>query len=327
MDAQVPQLADTRGRRILRKADQPAWITLAVALISILMCVISPAFRTYDNVFNDVRNFGFVAIMALGQMLVIVVGGVDLSVGSVMGLSGIILGLVLQAGYSLWAGVAAALAVALLCGFINGIAVAWLKLSPFIVTLGMLSIARSQALILSNNKMIYQFGPDQKLFFAIGGGSWLGIPSVAIAMIVIGVALALMLKYSAWGQHVYAVGGNEQAARMTGLPVDGIKISVYMLSSLMAGIAAVLMIGWLGAVTNALGIGYELRVIAATVIGGTDLMGGSGTAYGAVIGSALIEVVRNALLLAGVDPYWQGTFVGVVIACAVLLERLRRRVE
>lgn len=327
MDAQVLRLADTRRRRILRKADQPVWITLAVALIAALMCVISPAFRTYDNVFNDVRNFGFVAIMALGQMLVIIVGGVDLSVGSVMGLSGIILGLVLQAGNPLWLGVAAALGVALLCGMINGLAVARLKLSPFIVTLGMLAVARSQALVLSNNRMIYQFGPDQKLFFAIGGGSLFGIPSVAIAMIVLAVVLAVMLKYSAWGQHVYAVGGNEEAARLTGLPVDRIKLSVFMLSSLMAGIAAVLMIGWLGAVTNALGTGYELQVIAATVLGGTDLTGGSGTPYGAIIGSALIEVVRNALLLAGVDPYWQGTFVGIVIACAVLLERLRRRVE
>jgi ribose transport system permease protein len=109
------------------------------------------------------------------------------------------------------------------------------------------------------------------------------------------------------------------------LPVERIKISVYMLSSLMAGIAAILMVGWLGAVTNALGVGYELRVIAATVIGGTDLAGGIGTPYGAIVGSALIELVRNALLLAGVDPYWQGTFVGVIIAFAVLLERVRHR--
>jgi ribose transport system permease protein len=324
MDAGVPRRTGMRAGRLFA-AGQAVWITVAVALISAFMCVISPAFRTYDNVFNDVRNFGFIAIMAMGQMLVIIIGGVDLSVGSVMGLTGIITGIVLQSGYSLAVGVAAGLGVALLCGLINGLAVAHLKLSPFIVTLGMLSIARSQALVLSNNKMIYQFGPDQKLFVAIGGGSLFGVPSVAVAMIVLGVGLALVLKYTPWGQHVYAVGGNEQAARLTGLPVEGIKISVYMVSSLTAGIAAVLMVGWLGAVTNALGIGYELRVIAATVIGGTDLMGGSGTAYGAIIGSALIEVVRNALLLAGVDPYWQGTFVGLVIACAVLLERLRRR--
>ena len=309
---------------VLYAAGQAVWITASVAMIGILMCLISPAFRTYDNIFNDVRNFGFIAIMGMGQMLVIITGGIDLSVGSVMGLSGIVMGLVLQSGQGLWVGIAAGLGTALLCGVINGVAVAWLKLSPFIVTLAMLSIARSQALVLSNNRMIYQFGPDQKLFFAIGGGSLFGVPSVAVAMIVLAIVLAGLLTYTAWGQHVYAVGGNEQAARLAGIRVEWVKISVYMISSLTAGVSAVLMIGWLGAVTNALGIGYELRVIAGTVIGGTDLMGGGGTPYGTVIGSALIELVRNGLLLAGVDPYWQGTFVGIVIACAVLLERVRR---
>jgi ribose transport system permease protein len=304
---------------------QPVWITASVIIIGAVMWIISPAFRTYDNLYNDSRNFAFIAIMGLGEMLVIITGGVDLSIGSVMGLVGIVTGLVLQAGYSLYIGSAAGLAVALLCGFINGWAVAKLKLSPFVITLGMLSVARSQALILSNNKMIYQFGPDEKLFVAIGGGSLFGIPSVVIAMILLGGLFTLVLKFSAWGRHVYALGGNEQAARLTGVPVERVKISVYMISSLTAGIAAILLVGWLGSVTNALGAGYELRVIASTVIGGTDLMGGFGTPYGAIVGSALIEVVRNALLLAGVDPYWQGTFVGVIIAFAVLLERLRHR--
>jgi ribose transport system permease protein len=304
---------------------QPVWITASVIIIGAVMWIISPAFRTYDNLYNDSRNFAFIAIMGLGEMLVIITGGVDLSIGSVMGLVGIVTGLVLQAGYSLYIGSAAGLAVALLCGFINGWAVAKLKLSPFVITLGMLSVARSQALILSNNKMIYQFGPDEKLFVAIGGGSLFGIPSVVIAMILLGGLFTLVLKFSAWGRHVYALGGNEQAARLTGVPVERVKISVYMISSLTAGVAAILLVGWLGSVTNALGAGYELRVIASTVIGGTDLMGGFGTPYGAIVGSALIEVVRNALLLAGVDPYWQGTFVGVIIAFAVLLERLRHR--
>jgi ribose transport system permease protein len=324
MLAQAEQ-SQGRPRWTLSGVSQPAWITLAVIVIGIVMCLISPAFRTYDNIYNDARNFAFIAIMAMGQMVVIITGGIDLSVGSVMGLSGIVTGLVLQAGYPLWVGVVAGLGVALLCGLINGIAVAKFKLSPFIVTLGMLSVARSQALVLSNNKMVYQFGPDEKLFIAIGGGDLLGIPSVVIAMIVIGVALTLALRHSRWGRYVYAIGGNESAARLTGIPVEAIKISAYMFSSLTAGIAAIMMVGWLGAVTNALGVTYELRVIAATVIGGVDLMGGLGTPYGAIIGAALIEVVRNALLLAGVDPYWQGTFVGIVIACAVLLERLRYR--
>ncbi len=292
-------------------------------IIGIVMSTTSEPFRSYDNLYNDSRNFAFIAIMGMGEMLVIITGGVDLSVGSVMGLVGIVTGMVLQAGYPLWVGCGAGLGVALLCGLINGYAVARFKLSPFIITLIMLSVARSQALVLSNNKMVYQFGPDENAFAALGGGSLLGIPSVVIVMAVLGVVLTLALTFSRWGRYVYAIGGNEQAARVTGLPVLPVKVSVYVISSLMAGMAAILMVGWLGAVTNALGVGYELRVIAATVIGGTDLMGGLGTPYGAIIGAALIEVVRNALLLAGVDPYWQGTFVGLVIAFAIVLERVR----
>jgi ribose transport system permease protein len=311
------------SRSVMAALSQPVWITLAVVVIGLFMCVISPAFRTYDNLYNDTRNFAFIAIMGMGEMLVIITGGIDLSVGSVMGLVGIVTSLVLQASWPLWVGVAAGLSVALLCGFINGWAIARLKLSPFVVTLGMLSVARSQALVISNNKMVYQFGPDEDLFAAIGGGNLAGIPSIVIIMIIVATALTIVLKYSRWGQYVYAIGGNEQAARLTGVPVEKIKISVYMVSSLLAGVAAILMVGWLGAVTNALGVGYELQVIAATVIGGTDLSGGLGTPFGSIVGSALIEIVRNALLLAGVDPYWQGTFVGIVIACAVLLEKLR----
>jgi len=302
---------------------QPAFISLSVLIIGIVMSTTSEPFRSYDNLYNDSRNFAFIAIMGMGEMLVIITGGVDLSVGSVMGLVGIVTGMVLQAGYPLWVGCGAGLGVALLCGLINGYAVARFKLSPFIITLIMLSVARSQALVLSNNKMVYQFGPDENAFAALGGGSLLGIPSVVIVMAVLGVVLTLALTFSRWGRYVYAIGGNEQAARVTGLPVLPVKVSVYVISSLMAGMAAILMVGWLGAVTNALGVGYELRVIAATVIGGTDLMGGLGTPYGAIIGAALIEVVRNALLLAGVDPYWQGTFVGLVIAFAIVLERVR----
>lgn len=324
MHGQAGQAA-RRLRWTLSVVTQPAWITLAVLAIGAVMCLISPAFRTYDNIYNDARNFAFIAIMAMGQMTVIITGGIDLSVGAVMGLTGIVTGLVLQAGYPLWVGVIAGLGVALLCGLINGIAVAKLNLSPFIVTLGMLSVARSQALVLSNNKMVYQFGPDEQLFVAIGGGDLFGIPSIVIVMVAIGVVLTILLNHSRWGRYLYALGSNEHASRLTGIPVEAVKISAYMFSSLTAGIAAILMVGWLGAVTNALGTAYELRVIASTVIGGVDLMGGIGTAYGAIIGAALIEVVRNALLLAGVDPYWQGTFVGVVIACAVLLERLRHR--
>jgi ribose transport system permease protein len=318
------ELTSSARRLSMPSLRQPFFITVAVVIICVAMASISEPFRSYDNIYNDSRNFAFIAIMGLGEMLVIITGGVDLSIGSVMGLVGIVTGQLLQAGYPFWIGAGAGLGVALLCGLISGYAIARFKLSPFIVTLIMLSVARSQALVLSNNKMIYQFGPDEKLFAALGGGSLYGVPSVVVIMTVLAVLLTLIMLNTSWGRYVYAIGGNEQAALLTGVPVFWVKISVYVISSVMAGVSAILMVGWLGAVTNALGVGYELQVIAATVIGGTDLMGGYGIPYAAVIGAALIEIVRNSLLLAGVDPYWQGTFVGLVIAGAILLERARR---
>lgn len=306
-------------------ASQAFWVTIAVVIIAIVMSFISGPFTSANNLFNVFRNLSFIGIVALGMTAVIITAGIDLSVGSIMGLSGIITGLVLQAGYPVLVGIAAGLSTGIFIGLINGLLIAYLKLSPFVVTLGMLSIARSLALAFSNNKMIFDFGPQADLFIAIGGGTTFGVANPVIVLIVLAFVFGFLLNFTAWGRHVYAIGGNEEAARLTGVPVDVVKTSVYVLSGLVAAIAAVLMVGWLGAVTNALGTTSELRVIAATVIGGANLLGGAGTAYGAVIGAVLIEVIRNSLLLAGVNPFWQGTFVGLFIILAVLLERLRGR--
>ncbi len=306
-------------------AAQAFWVTVAVVLICIVLWIGSEPFGTADNLFNTSRNFAFIGMIALGVTVVIITAGIDLSVGSVMGLSGIVTGLVLTAGYPLWLGVSAGLLVAVACGFVNGVLIAYFRLSPFVVTLGMLSIARSLALVVSNNKMVYQFGPDEEMFLALGGGTLFGIANPVWVLLLMALVFGIFLNFTAWGRHVFAIGSNEQAARLTGVPVDRIKVSVYVLSSLTAGVSAVMIVGWLGAVTNALGVTYELRVIAAAVIGGADLMGGAGSAYGAVIGAALIEIIRNGLLLIGVDPYWQGAFVGLFIILAVLLERVRGR--
>jgi ribose transport system permease protein len=323
----ISDVTGLRERGPLQKlfGSQAFWVTIALIVISIGMSLISEAFARYENVFNITRNFAFIGIMALGQTCVIITAGIDLSVGSVMGLVGIVTGMTLAAGYPMWVAISAGLLTALAVGWVNGTLIAYLRLSPFVVTLGMLSIARSLALVVSNNKMFYEFGPDEAMFLELGGGQTFGIANPVLILIVLTAIFGFVLNFTIWGRHVYAIGGNEQAARLTGVPVDRIKVSVYMLCSLMAGISAILMVGWLGSVTNALGLTYELQVIASTVIGGANLMGGEGTAFGAFIGAALIEVIRNSLLLAGVDPYWQGTFVGLFIILAVLLERIRGR--
>lgn len=309
-----------------RLARSPAlWVTVAVAVLALALTLFSDTFASEENLFNVTRNAAFVALAALGQTLVILTAGIDLSAGSVMGLTGIVTGLVLAGGHSLWMGIAAGLAAAVACGLFNGILIAYVRLSAFVVTLGTLSIARSLALVVSRNRMIYELGPDEARFLALGGGETLAVANPVWLVVLAAALLAWILRATPWGRHLYAVGSNEAAARVNGVAVARVKLGAYVGSSLCAGLSAILMVGWLGAVTNALGQGYELRVIAAAVMGGANLMGGVGGAYGAVVGAVLLEVIRNGLLLAGVDPWWQGTFVGLFIILAVLFERLRRR--
>jgi len=315
-----------RGWWQILLANQAFWVTVALIAICAVMSYIAPtAFATTENLYNITRNFAFVGIMALGMTVVIITGGIDLSVGSIMGVVAIVAGLILQAGYSWWMAMLAGLATGIVAGAVNGWLVAYVKLSPFVVTLGMLSIARSLAIVLSQNKMIYEFGPDAEIVFAIGGGAILGIANPVWMMLILTAVFALILNLTTWGRHIYAIGGNEQAARLTGVPVDRVKLQAYIVCAFMAALSSVMIIGWQGSAINALGQGYELRVIASTVIGGANLMGGEGGAFGALIGAALIEVIRNSLLMAGVDANWQGAFVGIFIILAVLLEKLRGR--
>jgi ribose transport system permease protein len=303
--------------------NQAFWITIVVILISLVMSFISDVFISERNLFNVTRNFAFIGILALGITPVIITAGIDLSVGSIMGLSGMVLGITMTNGAPMWLGILAGLGTALLVGLVNGTLIAYLKLSPFVVTLGMLSIARSLALVISDGKLISKFGPDNDAFLQLGGGRIGFIPNPIIVTVLLALILWFLLQATPWGRYVYAIGGNEEAARLTGVPVNLIKVSTYVLSAFCAGIAAVMLVGWLGSANNSVGTGYELNAIAATVIGGTNLMGGVGTSFGALIGSVLIEVIRNSLLLGGVNPFWQGTFVGTALILAVFIERLR----
>jgi ribose transport system permease protein len=302
---------------------QEFWILVAILVIGGAVGIVAPRFLSGFNLAHISVNFCFIALIAIGMTPVIMTGGIDISVGSTLGLTGVTLGLVYSANMPFLVGVVAAVLVGALVGLVNGIFIAYLKLPPFIVTLGMMSMARALTLVISNNQVVYEFGRAQNTLLSIGAGKSLGLPNVLWAVILLAVVMQFMLSMTRWGRYVRAVGGNQNAARMTGIPVDLIKVSVYMVVGAITGLTAVFLVGWLGAATNALGQGQELQVIAATVIGGANLLGGFGSAIGAVIGSLLLEVIRNALLLVGVNPFWQGMFVGAFILFAVLLERFR----
>jgi ribose transport system permease protein len=336
----APSLEETIARRMHGHwlawlvNQQVFWVSIAAVVAFVVLALASDVFATQQNLFNVTRNFAFVAIIAIGMTAVIISGGIDLSVGAVLVLSGMVIGMAMNGGMSIWLAVPLALGASLLVGAINGVLIAYVGVPPFVVTLGMLSIARSLAMVLSDNRMVYQFGPDQPQLLALGGGfvdlplplvTAVRIPNPVIVLLVLLVVAGLVFRWTRWGRHLFAIGGNEGAATLTGVPVKATKVSVYMFCSLTAGIAGILEVGWLGTITTGLGQGMELTVIAAAVIGGANLAGGAGTAFGAVVGAALIEVIRNSLTLLGISTFWQGTFVGSFIVVAALFDRLRSR--
>jgi ribose transport system permease protein len=305
-------------------SSQTFWVFVAVVVACLFLSFATDSFATSKNLYNITRNVTFVAIIALGMTLVIITGGIDLSVGSVLCLCSMVLAVVMHAGYSIEVGIAVAVVTALAVGAFNGILIAYVGLPPFVVTLGMLSIARSGAMVASGNTVVFQFGPDHQKLLDLGGGAWFfGIANPVLYMIVLAVLTGFVLRWTSFGRYLFAIGGNEHAATLTGVPVRLIKVAVYMISALSAGIAGIVQTGWLGAVTTNIGAGMELQVIAAAVIGGAALAGGVGTATGALIGAALIEVIRNSLGLLGINAFWQGCFIGSAILIAVLFDRAR----
>ncbi|HTN62183.1 MAG TPA: ABC transporter permease [Devosia sp.] len=323
LDQTIAQKTHTPLALLLRS--QVFWVIIAIIAACVFLSLATDSFLTSKNIFNITRNVTFTAIIALGMTMVIIIGGIDLSVGSVLCLASMILAITMHAGYGLEVGILAAVLTSLAVGAFNGVLIAYLGFPPFVVTLGMLSIARSLAMVASNNTVVFEFGPDQARLLDLGGGAWLfGIANPVLYMIALALLVGFILRWTSFGRHLYAIGGNEKAATLTGVPVKPIKVAVYMLSALSAGIAGIIQTGWLGAVTTNIGNGMELQVIAATVIGGADLMGGVGTALGALVGAALIEVIRNSLGLLGINAFWQGAFIGGCIIIAVAFERVRQ---
>jgi len=324
IDASITSRTEVSGFGAMLRT-QPFWVFLAILVIGLIMTFVSEAFMTERNMFNITRNFAFFGIMALGMSAVICTAGIDLSVGSLLGLCAITLGLTMQSGMGIEMGFFVCILTAAIVGLINGVLIAYLKMAPFVVTLGMLAMSRSIAMVISNNKMIYDFGPDMELFEHIGGESTFGIPNVVLVLIVLTAIFWWVWRFSTWGRWVVAIGGNAQAAKLAGIPVERVIVSVYMVCSMCTGLAAFMFIGYTGSATNGMGVSYELNVIAASVIGGANLMGGVVYAFGAPIGAALVELIRNSLLLAGIPALWQQFFVGLFLILAVLLEQIRNR--
>ncbi|HYZ39905.1 MAG TPA: ABC transporter permease [Stellaceae bacterium] len=314
---------------------QTAYLGVAFAALIVIIWILAPVFLTPRNLINISKNFSFIALMSLGETLVIISGGIDLSVGSVCALSAVVTMMLMRffsataaaqvPGATIALAALLALALAAAIGLINGLLIARIRLSAFVTTLGMLSVARGMTYVLTQGRAQYPIGPDVVVFTRLANGVLLGLSTQLVYLLVLAVLMGLALRYLVWGRHLYAVGGSAQAAALTGVRVPRVVLSVYVLSGLAAGFSGVLIAGWLGAAPANLATGYELRVIAAAVIGGANLAGGVGGATGAVLGAALIEVIRNGFVLIGANTYWEEVFVGVIIIIAVLIDQLRTR--
>ncbi len=313
------------GARVARLVrSREAGIFIALAIMSALLAFTAPTFRTTDNLINDARNFSFIGIVVLGEAMVMITGGIDLSVGSVWGMTAVTTAALMAAGWPTLAAIAAGLGCAAIVGLFNGFCVTKLKMPPFVPTLATMSIARALALVITRGRSIGEFRPDGDAFYNLGGGTLFGLPNPFLIFIVLSILAWFALDRTIFGRQLYAIGGNERAARLSGIEVDRLKIGVYTASAVLAGLAGIIEVSYLSSAIANQGLGKELSVIAAAVIGGTALTGGEGTVLGIFIGTVMLEVLRNGLVLLGTDAYWQGVFVGLVIIIAVFIDQLRK---
>jgi ribose transport system permease protein len=306
---------------------------VALFLMVIVMTILSDKFATTDNLFNVARQISVNLCISIGMTLVILTGGIDLSVGSILAFSGAIAAGLLKngisietfnlfIGFTLFGSILFALLVGACLGFFNGIMITRFKVPPFVATLAMLTIARGFTMLYTNGFPITQLG---KNFTFIGTGWILGIPMPVIISLFLIIIFAFFLSKTPKGRYIYAIGGNERAALLSGINVNKIKLFVYTLAGLLAAVGGILVTARLDSSQPNAGLGYELDSIAAVVIGGASLNGGKGSIFGTVIGAIIIGILNNGLVLLNVSPFWQQVIKGFVILLAVIIDKLQRK--
>jgi ribose transport system permease protein len=298
-------------------------VFLALIVVGALISLATPYFLTTNNLMGVFRSFSMTAIMSIGMVMVIITGGIDLSVGSVMGLSSLVTALSFGAGLPTAVCIGAGLVVGVAFGAFNGLLITGIGLPPFIATLGSLSIGRGLMYIVTRGVPVTPDTPD---VFSILGQGYVGlVPVPVVIMVIMMIGFSILMRRTRFGRHVYATGGNEQAARLSGVKTNRVKLIVYVLSGAIAALAGVISFSRYLSAEPASGFGAELDVIAAAAIGGASLSGGVGSVTGAVIGAALAGIIANGVVLMNINTYAQQAITGAVILIAVSLDVLRNR--
>jgi ribose transport system permease protein len=311
------------GQQWFRKQSKSATFGVALILVglSLVLTIGTDKFLTQSNLFSVARAFSYIAIIAIGEAMVIISGGVDLSVGSIYGFGGLI-GAIAMANWGLPIPVGFLLGILVGAGFglANGLLITKIGMPPFIVTLGMLSVVRGLAYAVTSG---YPVRPPAA--FNTFGQGYLGvIPYPVIYLVVLAVIFSFFLKKTVIGRRIYAIGGNEEAAQTSGIRVNNVKLVVYVLAGALAAFAGLTATARLGVAQSTAGVGYELDVVAAVIIGGASLSGGKGTILGAILGAAIMGVLRNGLVLLNVSAYWQQAVIGLVIISAIAADQWRQ---
>lgn len=294
-------------------------ILLIIVVMVILMTLFVPGFLTGSNITTTLIGLSCDAVISIGMIIVLVLGGIDLSVGSVMAFSSVAAGMMIINGMNVWLACIITLLLSAAAGAFVGLLVTKVGLSPFITTLAMMQIARGLAYILTQGSPL-STGSASKSFEAIGQGSILGIPNPVFILIILVILFDYLLRNSSKFRQIYYTGSNEKAANLSGININKVKMYVYILSTLLAGLAGIITLSRFNVATPTAGNGAELRAIAGAVIGGASLTGGQGTVFGALLGIILVALVNNALVLLNVSVYWQSLVTGIVLLVAVIAD-------
>ncbi len=316
------EAAASRAPLLSRLSFRPESLAVLV-LLCVVMALLSPYFLSISNLLNILLATATIGVLAIGATFVISAAGLDLSLGSVLGLSGVVgASLIVGLGLPGIVGLIGCLGAGLLAGTVNGLLVTRARVPAFIVTLGMLGIARGLALVIARGQAIY--GLDPGLLFLGQGRPW-GIPMPAVIFLCVALVMHWVLAYTRFGRYTLVIGDNEAAARATGIPVERHKVALYAISGLMAGVAGLLFMTRVNAGDPTAGLGYELTAITAAIIGGTNLFGGRGSILGTLIGALIMGVLQNGLNLMAVQSYYQQMAIGAVLILAVWLDQTSAR--
>lgn len=293
---------------------------IGLILLIIVVSILNPSFLDLSNLLNLLRQISINGLIAFGMTFIILTGGIDLSVGSILALSSAFIALMITSGVDPLIALIIGVLIGFVLGAVNGLLVTKGNMAPFIATLATMTIFRGLTLVITDGNPITNLG-DSYLFQLFGKGYFIGIPVPAVTMIIVFVILLIILQKTTFGRHTYAIGGNEVAAKISGIKVNKIKILIYGISGLMSALAGGILTSRLNSAQPTAGTSYELDAIAAVVLGGTSLTGGKGRIVGTLIGVLIIGVLNNGLNLLGVSSFYQQVVKGVVILIAVLIDR------